>query len=74
MKTLPLGAYVFTVTCPECDRATTIPAEFSGRLTVDSNGGRLALRMSTKSLEHFCGDQASSTTPLFPVSEDVDAE
>lgn len=64
MKYLDCGPQVFTVPCPKCHRLQHIPAEFDGRLTADSNGGRLALKMSTKSLEHNCTDE--TVLPLFP--------
>lgn len=67
MKYLDCGPQVFNVPCPECQQVQHIPAEFSGRLTVDTNGGRLSLRTSTKSLEHNCGND---TQPGLPLGED----
>jgi hypothetical protein len=58
------GTYSFNADCPECGARIVLPVELETRLTVTgSAGGKIRPFMSSKSVEHSCGQDAQP--PMF---------
>jgi hypothetical protein len=58
------GNYSFNADCPECHGRIVLPVEIATRLTVTgSEGGKIRPFMSSKSVEHSCGQEAQP--PMF---------
>jgi hypothetical protein len=68
------GPHPLRLNCPECSAPVVFQVEITGQLTVrGDSGGRLRPVLSTKSVEHSCGDDGDGTTPLFPIQDQPDA-
>jgi hypothetical protein len=52
------GPLTFNAPCPACGVVVYFPIELGARLTMDEGGAKLRPHMSSKSVEHRCGDPA----------------
>lgn len=48
------GAWDFQARCPECKAVVVVPITLSSRLTVDSEGGVVRMRVTQQPAEHNC--------------------